>query len=50
MMRRDHRLQAHHLMRDDMHLENIAVLVGAKEPGLGRTADGPGAIPAEVGA
>jgi crotonyl-CoA carboxylase/reductase len=42
--------EAHQLMRDNQHLGKIAILVGAEEPGLGRTADGPGAIYAEVGA
>jgi crotonyl-CoA carboxylase/reductase len=42
--------EAHQLMKDNKHLGKIAVLVGADEPGLGRTADGPGAIRAEVGA
>lgn len=41
---------AHQLMRDNEHLGKIAILVGANEPGQGRTADGPGAIIAEVGA
>jgi crotonyl-CoA carboxylase/reductase len=36
--------EAHQLMKDNKHLGKIAILVGAKEPGLGRTADGPGAI------
>jgi crotonyl-CoA carboxylase/reductase len=42
--------EAHQLLRDNQHLGKIAVLVGATEEGLGRTADGPGAIRAEVGA
>jgi crotonyl-CoA carboxylase/reductase len=42
--------EAHQLMKDNKHLGKIAVLVGADEPGLGRTADGPGAVRAEVGA
>jgi crotonyl-CoA carboxylase/reductase len=42
--------EAHQLMLDNKHLGKIAILVGADEPGLGRTADGPGAIYAEVGA
>jgi crotonyl-CoA carboxylase/reductase len=42
--------EAHQLMKDNKHLGKIAVLVGAEEPGLGRTAEGPGAIRAEVGA
>jgi crotonyl-CoA carboxylase/reductase len=42
--------EAHQLMRDNQHLGKISILVGAAEPGQGRTADGPGAIYAEVGA
>lgn len=42
--------EAHQMMRDNQHLGKIAVLVGASEPGQGRTAEGPGAIIAEVGA
>ncbi len=42
--------EAHQLMRDNKHLGKIAVLVGATEEGQGRTAEGPGAIHAEVGA
>lgn len=42
--------EAHQLMRDNKHLGKISVLVGASEEGLGRTAEGPGAIRAEVGA
>ena len=42
--------EAHQLMRDNQHLGKIAILVGAEEPGHGRTAEGPGAIYAEVGA
>ena len=42
--------QAHQLMKDNQHLGKIAILVGATEPGQGRTEDGPGAIDAEVGA
>jgi crotonyl-CoA carboxylase/reductase len=41
--------EAHQLMRDNKHLGKIAILVGAKEPGQGKTEDGPGAIYAEVG-
>jgi crotonyl-CoA carboxylase/reductase len=41
--------QAHQLMMDNQHLGKIAILVGAPEEGIGRTADGPGAIRAEVG-
>ena len=42
--------EAHQLLRDNRHLGKIAVLVGASEEGQGRTAEGPGAIHAEVGA
>ena len=42
--------EAHQLMRDNKHLGKIAILVGAEAEGLGKTADGPGAIRAEVGA
>jgi crotonyl-CoA carboxylase/reductase len=41
--------QAHQLMRDNQHSGKIAILVGAPEPGQGRTADGPGAIHADIG-
>jgi len=41
---------AHQLMYENKHSGKIAVLVGATEPGQGRTAEGPGAIYAEVGA
>ena len=41
--------EAHQLMRDNKHSGKIAVLVGATEPGQGKTAEGPGAIYAEVG-
>jgi crotonyl-CoA carboxylase/reductase len=41
---------AHQLMYENKHSGKISVLVGATEPGQGRTADGPGAIYAEVGA
>lgn len=40
---------AHQMLRDNKHLGKIAILVGATEEGLGKTADGPGAIRAEVG-
>jgi crotonyl-CoA carboxylase/reductase len=40
---------AHQLLRDNQHLGKIAILVGATAAGLGKTADGPGAIRAEVG-
>jgi crotonyl-CoA carboxylase/reductase len=42
--------EAHQLMRENKHLGKIAILVGAKEEGQGKTAEGPGAIRAEVGA
>ncbi|MDQ3770023.1 MAG: crotonyl-CoA carboxylase/reductase [Actinomycetota bacterium] len=42
--------EAHQLMRDNQHLGKISVLVGASEEGLGKIAEGPGAIRAEVGA
>jgi crotonyl-CoA carboxylase/reductase len=41
--------QAHQLMRDNKHAGKISILVGAEKEGLGKTADGPGAIYAEVG-
>ncbi|HEV2811892.1 MAG TPA: crotonyl-CoA carboxylase/reductase [Solirubrobacteraceae bacterium] len=41
---------AHQLMHENKHLGKIAILVGATEEGQGRTADGPPAIRAEVGA
>ena len=41
---------AHQLLRDNKHLGKIAILVGATDEGQGRTAEGPGAIRAEVGA
>jgi crotonyl-CoA carboxylase/reductase len=41
--------EAHQLMRDNKHLGKIAILVGAESEGLGKTAEGPGAIRAEVG-
>jgi crotonyl-CoA carboxylase/reductase len=41
--------EAHQLMRDNKHLGKIAILVGAEKEGLGKTADGEGAIYAEVG-
>jgi crotonyl-CoA carboxylase/reductase len=41
--------EAHQLMRDNKHLGKISILVGAKEAGQGKTAEGPGAIYAEVG-
>jgi crotonyl-CoA carboxylase/reductase len=41
--------EAHQLMRDNKHLGKISILVGAESEGQGRTAEGPGAIYAEVG-
>ena len=41
--------EAHQLMRDNKHLGKISILVGADAEGQGRTAEGPGAIYAEVG-
>ena len=41
---------AHQLMKENKHLGKIAILVGAEAEGEGKTADGPGAIRAEVGA
>jgi crotonyl-CoA carboxylase/reductase len=41
---------AHQLMHENKHLGKIAILVGARSEGEGRTAEGPGAIHAEVGA
>ncbi|HXE45551.1 MAG TPA: crotonyl-CoA carboxylase/reductase [Conexibacter sp.] len=42
--------EAHQLLRDNKHLGKIAILVGATDEGQGKTAEGPGAIRAEVGA
>jgi crotonyl-CoA carboxylase/reductase len=42
--------EAHQLMHENKHTGKIAVLVGAAEAGAGATAEGPGAIRAEVGA
>ena len=42
--------EAHQLMRDNKHQGKIAILVGAEAEGEGKTAEGPGAIRAEVGA
>jgi crotonyl-CoA carboxylase/reductase len=42
--------EAHQLMMENKHLGKIAILVGATEEGQGKTAEGPGAIRAEVGA
>jgi crotonyl-CoA carboxylase/reductase len=41
--------EAHQLMKENRHLGKIAILVGAPREGDGRTAEGPGAIRAEVG-
>jgi len=40
---------AHQLMQENQHLGKIAILVGAQAEGEGKTAEGPGAIRAEVG-
>jgi crotonyl-CoA carboxylase/reductase len=42
--------EAHQLMHENKHAGKIAILVGADAEGQGRTAEGPGAIHAEVGA
>jgi crotonyl-CoA carboxylase/reductase len=42
--------EAHQLMLENKHLGKISILVGATEAGQGKTAEGPGAIYAEVGA
>jgi crotonyl-CoA carboxylase/reductase len=42
--------EAHQLMLENKHLGKISVLVGTTEEGQGKTAGGPGAIHAEVGA
>src|SRR5689334_15695195 len=42
--------EAHQLMLENKHLGKIAILVGADAEGQGKTAEGPGAIHAEVGA
>jgi crotonyl-CoA carboxylase/reductase len=41
--------EAHQLMRENKHLGKIAILVGADEPGQGKTVEAPGAIYAEAG-
>jgi crotonyl-CoA carboxylase/reductase len=41
--------EAHQLMLENKHLGKIAILVGAAKEGQGKTAEGPGAIHAEVG-
>ena len=40
---------AHQLMHENKHAGKISILVGATEPGQGKTAEGPGAIMAEIG-
>ena len=42
--------EAHQLMRENKHLGKISILIGAEQDGQGKTAEGPGAIHAEVGA
>jgi crotonyl-CoA carboxylase/reductase len=42
--------EAHQLMKENQHLGKISILVGAAEEGQGKTAEGEGAIHAEVGA
>ena len=42
--------EAHQLMHENKHAGKIAILVGATSSEEGRTAEGPGAIRAEVGA
>ncbi|MGI8903455.1 MAG: crotonyl-CoA carboxylase/reductase [Solirubrobacteraceae bacterium] len=42
--------RAHQLLRENKHCGKIAILVGARTEGRGKTAEGPGAIRAEVGA
>ena len=41
--------EAHQLMMENRHLGKIAILVGAEREGLGKSAEGAGAIYAEVG-
>jgi crotonyl-CoA carboxylase/reductase len=41
---------AHQMMHENKHLGKMAILVGAKDEEEGKTAEGPGAIRAEVGA
>jgi crotonyl-CoA carboxylase/reductase len=48
-MRFDQVAEAHQLMHENKHLGKIAILVGAEAEHEGRTAEGPGAIRAEVG-
>jgi crotonyl-CoA carboxylase/reductase len=42
--------EAHQLLHENKHLGKISILVGATDEEQGKTADGPGAIRAEVGA
>jgi crotonyl-CoA carboxylase/reductase len=42
--------EAHQLMLENKHLGKISILIGAESEGEGKTAAGPGAIHAEVGA
>ena len=42
--------EAHQLLHENKHLGKIAIMVGATDEEQGKTADGPGAILAEVGA
>jgi crotonyl-CoA carboxylase/reductase len=42
--------EAHQLMLENKHLGKISILVGTPDEGRGKTAEGPGAIYAEVGA
>jgi crotonyl-CoA carboxylase/reductase len=41
--------EAQQLLRENKHQGKIAILVGAEGEGLGKTAEGPGAVRAEVG-
>jgi crotonyl-CoA carboxylase/reductase len=41
--------EAHQLMRDNKHAGKISLRVGAEKEGLGKTAEGPGAVYAEIG-
>jgi crotonyl-CoA carboxylase/reductase len=42
--------EAHQLLKENKHLGKIAIMVGATDEEQGKTAEGPGAIRAEVGA
>jgi len=42
--------EAHQLLHENKHLGKISIMVGATDEEQGKTADGPGAIRAEVGA